>query len=257
MTKNQAQARIERAERHAEQDQLIAGTYGELVKGEFSGCSVGCDAWEISSKDPTLNIRDYRNLNHHQIVADHDGTAVWFELVRDTIFEGLTIAYQSGLTSDRQSWWHIESAKALATMPEDVDWEELLSAAWITVLKFALEKRWPGGVNFAMRLAMESAIDYLSSPSEDLRQRVVSWAESARESSNQVMKTSHKMEDWSAARSSTSLALALLKLTRDEARCRTLSLAAGAAGAAGAHADSYRTLADRIVETIKAQAKTN
>jgi hypothetical protein len=175
MTKDQAQARIERAERHAKQDLLVTGTYGELIKGEFYGCSVGCDAWEISSKDPTLNIRDYRNLNHHQIVADHDGTAVWFELVRDTIFEGLvrntifeglTSDRQSGLTSDRQSWWHIESAKALATLPEDVDWDRLSRALWIAILQSRLQSRLEGDWPIALTDAIEKIIAHLKDPAD-------------------------------------------------------------------------------------------
>jgi hypothetical protein len=167
MTKNQAQARIERAERHAKQDLLVSGTYGELIEGEFFGCSVGCDAWEITRSDPSLTIRGYLDLDHHTIVAEHDGTAVWFELLRDAIFEELT--------SDRQSWWHIESARALAGMPEDVDWDQLQTAVWIKVLQCSLE----GDSPVVLKTAINKVIAHIKDPAEKTMNAAVAALEAA------------------------------------------------------------------------------
>jgi hypothetical protein len=248
MTKNQARARIERAERHAEQDQLIAGTYGELIEGEFYGCSVGCDAWEIKSNQSDGSVpkmRDYMDLNHHQVVADHDGTAYWFELLRDRIFEGML--------KDRRSWWHIESAKALATLPEDVDWDHLRTAVWVKVLRFALEQQyWDEKVS----AAIESAIDYISSPSEDLRSAVALRENLTRASGREASISENPMRDWRMVRavSHSPLSFALVKLV-DGDLDRALSTVAGAVGEVGSQGDrSYRILADRIIETIKTQA---
>jgi hypothetical protein len=242
MTKDQAQARIKRAERHAEQDQLIAGTYGKLHyhDGGFNGCSVGCDAWEIMGGCP---IDEFHNLDHHQIVADHDGTAYWFELVRDTIFEGLP--------KEQRSWWHIESAKALAEMPEDVDWDNLRTAVWLRVLRFALEQRWSEEV----ATAIEAAIAYLSSPVEDLRRAAALWANLARDAAWEASRSESSMIGWGMARSSSSLAFALVKLTNKEPD-RPLLTVVGAAGAVRrpeGEIESCRMLADRILETTKTQ----
>lgn len=38
---------VESAKRHLEQDMLIKGTYGK-INGHFTGCSVGCDAFDIN-----------------------------------------------------------------------------------------------------------------------------------------------------------------------------------------------------------------
>ena len=72
---------VEAAKRHATLDRLRAGTYGEM-KGGFHGCSVGCDAYDITG--------DIVGHNPHMITAEYFGFPPWLEYLRDQIFEGLS-----------------------------------------------------------------------------------------------------------------------------------------------------------------------
>lgn len=72
---------VKRAKFHRDQDLLIAGTYGEFGGGNFRGCSVGCDAYDI-----TGNVGNY---GPHRVTADYYGLPLWLERLRDTLFEGL------------------------------------------------------------------------------------------------------------------------------------------------------------------------
>jgi hypothetical protein len=155
MTKNQKQARLERAKRHAEQDTLRAGAYGVIKEGAFKGCSVGCDAWEICA----CSFDDFYNLDHHEIVAAHDGTAVWLEYLRDTIFECLE--------EKHRAWWHVELAKALSETPEDMDWEVLKHIVSITILRSNLGGIRKGDRHFKeLANLIEMAISYHQNPTE-------------------------------------------------------------------------------------------
>lgn len=90
------QARIRRAKRHLANDQLSQGTYMR----EGSGCSVGCDVFDITGEQP-----DQVYCDLHVIVAAHDGVPVWLEHVRDCVFEGLSV-------QDARDW-HLDLAKAI------------------------------------------------------------------------------------------------------------------------------------------------
>ena len=67
---------IRNAQRHIDQDLLIAGTYGKK-NGLFKGCSVGCDAYDITGKIENAP---------HAITAEHLGFPEWLEYLRDSIF---------------------------------------------------------------------------------------------------------------------------------------------------------------------------
>ncbi len=97
------QARIDRAKKHIEQDRLVAGCYQD--GGSNRGCSVGCDAIDISGK-----AQD----DCHAVVAEHDGTPAWFEHLRDAIFEGLPATSRAN--------WHLALAEAI---PVGVDIENV------------------------------------------------------------------------------------------------------------------------------------
>jgi len=105
------QARIERHRQHAEQDRLIAGRYQDGKSNR--GCSVGCDAIDITGK---------ADSNCHGIVAFHDGLPEWLEHLRDIIFEGLP--------SKERKAWHVDLTEAI---PVGVDIEKVLHqlADWI------------------------------------------------------------------------------------------------------------------------------
>lgn len=117
MNEAQKQARIARAEGHIEQDRLIHGYYTLFVAEEHhKGCSVGCDAIDIGSEQHG-NMFKYLNAtdnNYHKTVADHDGTPVWLEWLRDVIYEDLPEEHSEG--------WHVDLAKALPVID---DWEPL------------------------------------------------------------------------------------------------------------------------------------
>jgi hypothetical protein len=68
------------AKRHRDADMLVTGTYGHM-NGAFRGCSVGCDAYDITGRI----IDD----GYHAVTAAHFGFPEWLELLRDAIFEGL------------------------------------------------------------------------------------------------------------------------------------------------------------------------
>ena len=70
---------VEHAKRHRDQDMLLTGTYGKM-NGAFRGCSVGCDAYDI-----TGTIVDAP----HAITAEYFGFPVWLEHLRDVLFENL------------------------------------------------------------------------------------------------------------------------------------------------------------------------
>lgn len=114
LTSEKKQARIERAERHAMLDLLRAGNYVEdgyyrdpESNERYKGCSVGCDMLDIIGYDGYLDTTFDR---YHKIVADHDGTPVWLEELRDEVFEGLP--------ENKRSWWHVELAKSLPVNEE-------------------------------------------------------------------------------------------------------------------------------------------
>src|SRR5690606_5332993 len=74
------QRAVEAAKRHRDQDMLLAGTYGRM-DGTFRGCSVGCDAYDITGE----LLAD----GYHRITAEYFGFPEWLERLRDAIFEGL------------------------------------------------------------------------------------------------------------------------------------------------------------------------
>lgn len=86
-------ARINRHKQHIEADRLVKGTYGNA---EHRGCSVGCDAMDITG---------YVCVYPHAIVAEHDGIPEWIEHLRDAIFEGLPI--EDAIT------FHLDIAEAI------------------------------------------------------------------------------------------------------------------------------------------------
>ena len=67
------------AKKHRDADMLVAGTYGR-VNGGFKGCSVGCDAFDITGEV---------HPNPHHVTAQYFGFPEWFEHLRDVVFEGL------------------------------------------------------------------------------------------------------------------------------------------------------------------------
>ena len=80
---------------HRDADMLISGTYGQM-NGKFHGCSVGCDAYDITGKiidDP------------HSTTAKYFGFPEWLERLRDTIFEGLDKTARNN--------WHVDLKKAI------------------------------------------------------------------------------------------------------------------------------------------------
>ncbi len=145
MTPEQKTARVARAEDHREKDRLIAGEY--IAEDGVHGCSVGCDAIDIGASWA------YDNL--HATVAEHDGTPVWLEFLRDEIFEGLP--------PDRRADWHVSLAKAL---PVDVDFQPYYHRISIRICKRLLDKSdtWNEGIRLGAAGAITVAIDYHKSP---------------------------------------------------------------------------------------------
>ena len=97
---------VEAARHHAEIDRLRAGTYGKM-NGVFHGCSVGCDAYDITG--------DVVNDNPHMTTAEYFGFPAWLEYLRDQIFEGLPYA--------ERNQFHVRLKEAV---PVGVDLEPVL-----------------------------------------------------------------------------------------------------------------------------------
>lgn len=107
------------AQRHQDLDMLLAGTYGHPENGlAFKGCSVGCDAFDISGSTDTP----------HKTTADYYGFPEWLERLRDTLFEGLD--------QESRKTFHVEFKKAI---PVGVDLEPVRHHLAIARLNRLLE----------------------------------------------------------------------------------------------------------------------
>ena len=86
---------VNHAIRHRDFDLLVTGVYvRELAGHHYSdrggsthnivkGCSVGCDAYDITGRS------DISDIMIHQVTAQHFGFPVWLEHLRDKLYEGL------------------------------------------------------------------------------------------------------------------------------------------------------------------------
>ena len=99
---------VEAAIRHRDMDMLMAGTYGKDTVHGFKGCSVGCDAFDITggiAGDP------------HQTTGDYFGFPEWLERLRDSIFESLERA-------DRLNW-HVDIKQAIPIGMNESDFDQV------------------------------------------------------------------------------------------------------------------------------------
>ena len=99
---------VEAAIRHRDMDMLMSGTYGVRISNDFKGCSIGCDAFDITggiAYDP------------HQATADYFGFPLWFERLRDEIFEGLD---QAGRVN-----WHVDIKQAVPIGMDESDFDQV------------------------------------------------------------------------------------------------------------------------------------
>lgn len=92
------------AERHCDDDLLITdqytmNAYDAFGKPLVKGCSVGCDAYDITGQILTHSDRV------HEITAEHFGFPVWIEYMRDHIFEQLSRAHRID--------WHVNIKRAI------------------------------------------------------------------------------------------------------------------------------------------------
>ena len=102
---------VEAAIRHREMDMLISGDYGSDSINGFKGCSIGCDAFDITGNVPN---------NPHQTTAKYFGFPEWLEHLRDKIFEGL----ESLEDADRSSW-HVDIKQAIPIGMDDADFDQV------------------------------------------------------------------------------------------------------------------------------------
>lgn len=218
LTQEQYDNRLARAERHAKQDLLLAGTYGKM-NGSFKGCSVGCDAFEIIGQEKAVQLLKEESFGTglHRVVADHDGTPEWLELLRDAIFEGLP--------KDKRAWWHVELARSL---PVGIDLDPAKHMICITILKMSLENcdRWDNAYRDVCVAAIERIIACHSAPEK---------------------------ADWSAARSAARSAASAASAARSAAwsAASAASAESAARAASAAWSAAYLRIALAVIEIFK------
>jgi len=158
------------AKRHVELDMLRAGDYGQM-NGQFHGCSVGCDAYEIK--------KEVVNHAPHVITSEYFGFPEWLEHLRDAIFEELP-------DEDKKDW-HIRLKEAV---PVGVDLEPVRHQLAIRRLNMLID---------AQTQALESAID--GHGVKDVVKQVLAALQHVRVCHEAEIRQDHCMVDWSAAES--------------------------------------------------------
>lgn len=163
------QRAVEAAKRHRDQDMLLAGTYGTM-NGAFRGCSVGCDAYDITGK----LLED----GYHRITAEYFGFPEWLERLRDSIFEGLP--------NDERRDFHVRLKEAI---PVGVDIEPVRHRLAIRRLRRLIE---------AQEQALAEQEGELKSVIEQV---VVALRQVRRCHEAEIGQGQRSVGDWSAARS--------------------------------------------------------
>ena len=139
---------IANAIRHSEKDMLAAGTYG-VIYDSFKGCSVGCDAFDITGQV---------EASPHKITADHFGFPEWLERLRDTIFEGLP--------EDKRAYWHSSLKKAVPVGLDEVGFEKVKAKFLIFILKNSLKTVGSLSISDELRVKIVDAINQCISAQE-------------------------------------------------------------------------------------------
>ena|SRR6266480_159492 len=75
---------LEETRTHREADQVIQGTYGDVIDGKWRGCAVGCAIHSLNSRLGT----DYETSDH-AVYEEALGIPEWLARLEDTIFEHL------------------------------------------------------------------------------------------------------------------------------------------------------------------------
>ena len=106
---------VKQANEHLDQDKLLKGTYAKLLyddftgKMKFKGCSVGCFARDISSRNVYIG-------SPHEIVSNFYHLPLWLIEFQDFIFEYLP--------KPEHINWHIEFSESI---PVGADADDLYS----------------------------------------------------------------------------------------------------------------------------------
>jgi len=131
-TKERRQQFLDNSIAHFEADEkLIKRTFGKM-NGQFKGCSVGCHAYDIlGANQQAFEQIDQQNFDDsiHQFVSDHYDYPVWLAHLQDWVFEKLP-------DGDNRKW-HVELAKAVHAVPDDVDWQSILHKTHIGLLRIS------------------------------------------------------------------------------------------------------------------------
>jgi hypothetical protein len=129
---------IASAEKHVSQDMLKNGTYGKM-NGEFHGCSVGCDAFDITGE-----IQD----EPHSITADNFGWPEWLERCRDTFFENL----------EDGAGWHVRFKEAVPVGITEKQFDIVRSKFILFILEENIERVTGLSINDELKNEVISAI---------------------------------------------------------------------------------------------------
>lgn len=114
---------IANAKRHAAQDMLIKGTYGEM-NGQFRGCSIGCDAFDITG--------EVESELPYKITAEYYGFPEWVEHIREHFFENLP--------EDKSKNWHVDLKKSIPVGLDDAGFNKVKAKFLIFILKRNFER---------------------------------------------------------------------------------------------------------------------
>ncbi len=75
---------LEETRAHREADQILQGTYGDIINGKWRGCAVGCAIHSLNERLGT----DYETSDHAAL-EEAVGWPEWLSRLNDTIFEHL------------------------------------------------------------------------------------------------------------------------------------------------------------------------
>jgi hypothetical protein len=128
---------------HRKQDAIVQGAYGELIRGRFRGCAVGCGLHSLDRIDKKRKPAD-RAYDNHEELSERLGIPLVLIHLQDRVFEGLP----RELALD----WPVRFASAIKTGAD-------LTLVWPRFARWLLVDPEHGVIRFAETAGVRAAID--------------------------------------------------------------------------------------------------
>lgn len=219
--------------KHREQDQIIQGTYGETVGGEWKGCAVGCAIHSLNLKKG----KDFP-VSDHGVYETEFGIPIILARLEDKIFEGLS-------AEDCKTW----PENFMSAIPVNTD----LSLVWPRFAIWLLTDKSCGVIQYSEN---KDVIQNVS----DLYSRIISgvivnkedWI-SARVAADAYAAAAATYAAYAAASAATYAASAAAYAASTAADYAAADAAAAAGGYADAAAERkhFRKMSDKLIDILK------